>query len=467
MNGWNANALRWPRRAVIGGMLGAAGSAVAWCRTRETRRYVTPESFGARGDGVTNDAAAFQAACRHCIATGDDLRLRGRRYRGARIEVHGSFDVIGEGATVDYLGMGHTLIEGTGLARSAQPTPWPTSDLGAGRFPVRGGLLAREARQGSTTLELGQASGLLAGDWLLLAQQPSSMSSGGRPGNFIPSDFAFVRVGGVQSDRVTLVEPLPDDFEKGAAAFASAGIAVDCRIADLTIATDVDAYQHVVRSGINIVLERITFSGQSAVGACTFADMVTYRDCHVLGSYGPWSVARGCGRISIDGLTFVTRRFPPTAEPFAVFLEESFRDVEIRRVRADGAGFSIRAFDMSNARRRGRVLIEDCQFRTDNAVGGATGPFQGGAAMGCDIFVKNSAFRGAAMQPDNQLFPGVRQRALTWMASTLASDHLSFEGCTFESVNGGAAFASGGGFQGKLSLDPRGNRLVGCVLGTG
>lgn len=457
----------WHRRAAIGGMLAAtAGSTVAWCRPWPGgRRYVTPESFGAQGNGVADDAIAFRAACRHCATTGDDLRLSHRHYRGARVEVHGSFDVLGEGATVDYLGIGNTLIEGTGQALAALPTAWPATDRDAyaDRFPVRGGFLARAAGCGATVIELRRGAALVSGDWLFLAQQPTSMSSGGRPGNFIPSNFAYARIDKVNGGRVTLTEPLSDDFAAGAAAFASAGIAVDCLIADLTIATDADAYQHALRSGIGITLERITFAGQSAVGASTFADRVTYRDCRVLGSYGPLSVARGCGRIVIDGLSFATRRTPRTAEPFAIFLEESFRQVEIRRVDANGAGFSIRSTDLSQAGRRGHVLIEDCRFRTDTATQGATGPFQGGVALGLDIDVRNSVFRGKAVRPDGHYYPGVDERTLTWMASILERDRLSFTGCTFESIDGGVAFASGGGFQGRLSLDPHTNRFIGCV----
>lgn len=453
-------------------MLAATGSAVAGsvAMRRQAQggttgtRYVTPESFGAVGDGRTDDARAFRAACRHCATSGDDLRLSRRRYRGARIEVHGSFDVIGEGATVDYLGIGNTLVEGRGQGHAAVPTPWPSIDRDAyaDLFPTRGGILLRAAPPGADVLELRVAANLQPGDRLFLAQRPTSMSSGNRPGNYIPSDFAFVRVLTVAGARVRLVEPLETGFEAGAAAFASAGIATNCRISDLTIVTDTDAYQHVLRSGIDITLERITFAGQSAVGACTFADQLTYRDCRVIGAYGPLSIARGCGRVLIDGLRFATRRQPATAEPFAIFIEESLRDVEIRRVEADGAGFSIRSTDLGRAASRGRIVLDACIFRTDNATLGPTGAFQGSVAIGLDIDVRNSIFRGAAVEPDVGLFPGIKERALTWMASTGAQDRLSFTDCRFESVNGGAAFAAGSGFQGRLILDGRNNHFVGC-----
>lgn len=459
---------RIPRRAAIAGMLAAAsGSTVAWWRPWQgigKTRYVTPESFGAAGDGVADDAAAFRDACRYCAATGSQLRLARRRYRGARIEVHGSFDVLGEGATVDYLGIGNTLIEGRGRAGAAIATAWPAVDRDAyaDRFPVRMFVLARPADRGATMLVLRHDGVLRPGDRIFLAQRPTSMSSGGRPGNYIPGDFGFAQVRAAEEGHVTLVEPLADAFEIGAGVFVSSGIAVGCTVSDLTIATDADAYQHVLRSGIDIALERITFAGESAVGACTFADRISYRDCRVEGAYGPLSVARGCGNVLIDGFTFATRRGKPTAEPFAIFLEESFRQVELKRVEGHGAGFSIRSTDMGRAQRRSRVSLDRCSFQTADAVQGATGPFQGGVAIGVDVVAKACVFRGAAVTPDPGLFPGIDQRALNWMASIGGHDRLSFVDCQFESTNGGVAVATGGGFQGRLDLNPRVNRFVGC-----
>ncbi len=452
------------RRGVIGGMVGGTVAVAAWAmpwRGTASARYVTPEQFGAKGDGATDDAVAFQKACRHCATTGDHLRLSPRRYRGARIEVHGTFDVLGEGATVDYVGVGNTLIGGTGQGRAATATTWPAVDRDAyaDRFPVRMFALARAARQGATELTLRRAGGLQEGDQLFLAQRPTSMSS---PINYIPSDFCFAKVRAVVGDRVMLTEPLQEPFEAGAGVFTSRGTAVGCRISDLTIATDDDAYQHVLRSGVDVTFERITFAGKSAVGACTFAEGVTYRDCRVLGAYGPLSTARGSHRVLIDGFTFETRRDPPTAQPYAIFLEESLRDIEIRRVESQGAGFSVRMTDMTQADRRGRVRIDRCRFRSDNAVEVATGPFQGGVAIGLDIDVTDSVFRGTAIEPDSNQFPGVGRRALTWLASNGGQDRLSFTGCTFESANGGLAVATGTGFQGKLVLGRSDNRFIGC-----
>lgn len=452
------------RRKLVGGMIGGAVAATAWAvpwRGALSSKYVTPEAFGAKGDGVANDADSFRKACRHCAATGNHLRLSARRYRGARIEVHGTFDVLGEGGTVDYVGVGNTLIGGQGQGRAAVAAAWPAVDRDAyaDQFPVRMLTLAREAQQGATELTVPGASALRQGDQLFLAQRPTSMSS---PINYIPSSFCFATVRAAFSNRVTLVEPLQQAFQAGAGVFTSNGTAVGCRISDLTIATDDDAYQHVLRSGVDVTFERITFAGKSAVGACTFAEGVTYRDCRVVGAYGPLSTARGCNRVLVDGFTFETRRNPPTAQPFAIFIEESLRDIELRRVVSGGAGFSIRMTDMAPADARGRVRIEGCRFRSDNAVEGATAPFQGGVAIGLDIDVTNTVFRGTAIRPDSNQFPGIGQRALTWMASNGGQDRLSFTGCTFESVNGGVAIATGTGFQGQLAADPASNRFIGC-----
>jgi len=456
---------RLHRRGIISGVLaGGVAAAAGWALPRhgaKSVRYVRPEEFGAKGNGVTDDAQAFRAACLHCAATGDQLRLSRRHYPGARIEVHGSFDVLGEGATIDYLGIGNTLISGTGQGVTAVATAWPRVDRDAyaERFPVQTFILARDARQGHTELVLSKVGSLQVGDQLFLARKPTSMSS---QINYIPSEFSFAKVERISGNNVMVADPLEWDFHSGDIAFISRGTAINCNISDLTISTDVDAYQHVLRSGINIVLERITFAGKSAVGSCTFADGITYRDCRALRAYGPLSTARGCGRILIDGFTFAPRRTPPTAQPYAIFLEESLRNIEIRRVDSDGAGFSIRMIDMARTGQRGRVLIDHCRFRSDNAVEGATGAFQGGVAIGLDIDVKSTVFRGVAIRPDSHQFPGVDRRALTWMATTGGQDRLSFTDCTFESVNGGAAIATGSGFQGRLQLDRRTNRFIGC-----
>lgn len=463
MGHYSIGRLLLPRRAVLGGaVLTAASAAFAWRGSIEDSDiHVTPEQFGAVGDGVADDGVAFRRACQHCAATGQHLRLSRRRYRNSRLEVHGSFDVIGEGAVIDYLGIGNTLIGGLGHGRTALPRAWPAVDRDAyaDLFPVQMVALARPAARGTTTLALTHASGLQAGDRLFLAQVPTTMSS---PINYIPSAFAFVQVRSVTGRQATLAEPLPEDFDAGAGGFATPGIAVGCRISDLTIATDKDAYQHVVRSGIDITLERIDFAGKSTVGACTFADRVTYRDCNVRNAYGSLSFARGCGSITVDGLTFSTQRDPPTSEPFALFLEESFRDVMLRNVQGDGAGFSIRMVDMASVARRSRVVLERCRIRTDNAARGATSPFQCGTSIGLDIEVRDSVLRGASLMPDPNQFPGIGKRALTWMSANGGDDQLTFAGCRFESTNGGTAFAAGAGFQGRLSIDPASNRFVGC-----
>ncbi len=467
MTGSQTRGSGWNRRTMLGGMaLATTGSAVAWWKPQEApvvRRYVTPEQFGAIGDGKADDADAFRRACRHCAVTGQDLRLARRRYRGARVEVHGSFDVFGEGGTIDYLGIGNTLIGGTGQGRSAVATAWPAIDLDAyaDKFPVRQFSLARSAKSGATILHLHHTSGLRTGDTLFLAQQPTSMSS---KINFIPNDFTFAEVRSVSNYQVMLTEPLQLPFETGAGVFSTLGTARNCKISDLTIITDSDAYQHVLRSGIDITLDNITFAGESAVGACTFSNRVTYRDCRALRSYGPLSVARGCDQVVIDGFDFTTRYDRNSAEPFAIFLEESFQNVRIQRMRGNGAGLSIRMADMAQASVPGRVLIDECEFRTDNAVRGSTSPFQGGVAIGLAIEITRTSFTGSAHVPDPGMFPGIKPLALTWMASTGSKDRLSFRNCVFKSTNGGVAFARGTGFQGALALDPQNNRFIGCSL---
>ncbi|WP_404335670.1 hypothetical protein AB2M62_16905 [Sphingomonas sp. MMS12-HWE2-04] len=448
------------RRAIQGFLASAVGACCAGGSAAKQARVLRPEAFGAAGDGVADDGPAFRRACREAFLTGGTLVLSPRRYRGARLEVHGSFDVEGNGATIDYLGVGNTPILGRGRAKAAVATAWPATDKDAlaHLYPVSQRRLLRPAAAGATSLNLNDPAGLLPGDWLFLAQHPTSMSS---PDNFIPRDFEFVAVASVNQTGVALRQPMRTDMSNAAAVFHCRGIAHDCTISNLVIATDVDAYQHVIRSAINVTLENIVFAGHCAVGASTFSDGLAYRQCRATNAYGCLSIARGSRNVLVDGFEYASKT-TGMAEPFAVFVEESFYDIVIRRVQATGGGFSIRAVDLDSLSTPRRLTLERSSFRSDNANAGPTGALHGAVAIGTDISVSQTYFRGHAIRPDSQFYPGVVEPAVTWMATMQTTDRLRFDNCVFQSDNGGRAFAGGSGFLARLSLDPRTNRFLGC-----
>lgn len=415
------------------------------------REVVSLEDFGAVGDGVTSDALAASAACAYCFLTGATLRLQGKVYKGARVEVHGSFTVEGNGATVDYLGIGTTLILGTGSGTSAVPSAWPNDPSydPSGLFNPVMYALASPVAIGAQSLTLVNASGLSAGGYLFLAGSPTSASSAG---NYIPRDFEFVKVLSVVGNVVTATGRIKNAYTTSAAAFYSAGLAVNCRVSDLRLSTSVDAYQFVVRSSYGCELENIEFAGQSAAGASTFSELLRCKNFKIVGTHGPLSTARGTVSAMIDGVEWCPRT-GSVGEDCAIFIEESFYKIDIRNVRSYGGYFSIRQLDLSGAAARRVLTLSNSVFDTSNASNGATGALQNGSCPGCDQYYSGVVFTGAVVTPASGQFPGITGTALTWQASNQTADIIKFSACHFSSAGTGDAFKFGSGFLGSVLFD--------------
>lgn len=71
---------------------------------------VTPEQFGAVGDGTTNDTAALQAAIDAAIAAKGRVALAAKTYAFTALTINGSCEIVGTGA----LGVYGTFASGTG-----------------------------------------------------------------------------------------------------------------------------------------------------------------------------------------------------------------------------------------------------------------------------------------------------------------------------------------------------------------
>jgi hypothetical protein len=132
--------------------------------------WVTPEEFGALGDGVTDDTAAFVAAAAVLGDSGLGLRLR----RGATYKIDtrptepedavlvisgGNFVIDGQGATLDMSGAGNNT-DATDVDTLISVTGSQGVDVA-----VSGSLAATD-----TTITTGAAHGLAVGDTILVWQ---------------------------------------------------------------------------------------------------------------------------------------------------------------------------------------------------------------------------------------------------------------------------------------------------------
>src|SRR5438270_844865 len=87
----------------LGGLAGSARRDVADLR-----------SFGAVGDGVTDDSAALQAACRHSAGR-RPVTLGGRRYLVGDVQLFSGTTITGPGTLVFRPGARHALTINPGI----------------------------------------------------------------------------------------------------------------------------------------------------------------------------------------------------------------------------------------------------------------------------------------------------------------------------------------------------------------
>ena len=408
---------------------------------------VTPEEFGAVGNGTTDDGPAFIAACNYCSQTGATLWLSPKVYNNARVEVHGTYNVVGNGATVMYLGVGQTIVAGTGTGTSAVPTPWGTDSGYQPAYPATTQYtLSVAPALGSTTITLSSVSGITVGMNLFICGNPSSLSS---TNNFIPRDFEFIQVVGIAGNVLTLGVPLQSSYlTTQSGVFYTPGLAYNCHVSGLNINTTTDAYQQVVRSSIGCTIKDITFSGTSAVGASTFSDGLVYENMLVMGTGGGgFSTARGTVSTVFNN---VNMKNYTTLQAF--FCEESFYKVTLNNFFAAGA-FAAGSMDCSSSQRKRLLTINNSMFNP-SIYGGLNSPFIVGTFNGADINVTNTIFQGAVTTPASAQYPSITGQALIWVSGNTATDTVTFANCEFVSSNSGNTWPSAiGGFLGTLRFD--------------
>lgn len=408
---------------------------------------VTPEEFGAIGDGVTDDSAAMAAACDYCSETGASLWMSPKFYKNARVEVHGTYTVHGNGATVQYLGVGQTIIAGTGVGTAAVPTPWPNDPSYSPSYPATTMYTLTVApSKGSTTLTLANVTGITPGMYLFVAGNPTSASS---PNNYIPSDFEFVQVASVLGNVVTLQQPLQSAYlTTQSGVFYTPGLAIHCTVNDLNIYANTEAYQAVIRSSFACTLNNILFSGINNPGAATFSDNLVYNNITIEGNDGG-GLSTGRGIVCATYNNIHNKNYSNLT---AFFVEESFYKITVNNLISTGilAGGNTA---ISGGQRPRTLTFNDCIVNS-NAYGGLNGAFQFGTFQGVDVIASNCVFQGAVVTPNSGVYPGITGDAMVWMSSNLSGDLVTFQNCKFISANVGNTWPSTiGGFGGTVRFD--------------
>ena len=429
------------------GFLQAGTGVVARSVQAKLRECVSLEDFGAVGDGVTNDGPAAVLACNYCCATGATLRLKPRVYKNARIEVHGTYCVEGNGATVMYLGVGQTIVLGTGTGSAAIPTAWGSDPGYQPSYPATTKYdLSVAPILGAISLTLSSVSGITVGMYLFICGNPTSLSSSN---NFIPKDFEFFRVVNIVGNVITLSAPLQSSYlTTQSGVFYAPGLAINCHISGLNISTTTDAYQQVVRSSIGCTIKDITFSGTSAVGASTFSDGLVYDNINVESAAGG-GFSTGRGTVST---VFSNVNMKNYTSSLAFFFEESAYKVTLDNFFAAGA-LALGSFDCSSSQRHRQFTVQNSEF-SPSIYGGLVSPFAAGTVIGIDLKISNTTFYGAVTTPNAGNYPSITGDALIWQSASMASDLTLFNDCKFISVNAGNTWPSAiGGFLGTVRFN--------------
>ncbi|MCO6445198.1 MAG: hypothetical protein J5J04_14040, partial [Anaerolineae bacterium] len=139
--------------------------AVPRTQDEKNAEVVTPEDFGAAGDGVTDDTAALQAAIDAlALAGGGDLLLMSRDYLVLDVTLKSGVNIIGRGDAklIKNGGLDETYIlkgEGALGASTAISAPVPI---------------------GATSFTVASAAGLAVGDWVIVRDATYVSGSAGR-----------------------------------------------------------------------------------------------------------------------------------------------------------------------------------------------------------------------------------------------------------------------------------------------
>lgn len=419
---------------------------VSW--TMQSGYQVAPEDFGAVGDGVTDDSAAMAAACDYCSETGATLWMSPKVYKNARVEVHGTYVVQGNGATVTFLGVGQTIIAGAGSSTAAVPTPWGVDPSWSPSYlATTQYTLTVAPSKGSTSITLASVAGITVGMYLFIAGNPTSASSSN---NYIPSDFEFVQVASIAGSVVTLQQPLQSAYlTTQSGVFYTPGLAIHCTVNDLNISGTSESYLITVRSSFACTFNNILVSGINNPGASTFSDNLVFNDITIEGTDGGgFSTGRG-----IVCATYNNIHQKNYTNLNAFFVEESFYKITVNNLISTGllAGGNVA---ISGGQRSRTLTFNNCIVNS-NAYGGLNGAFQFGTFQGADVIVSNCVLQGAVVTPNAGIYPSITGNAMVWMTSNLSGDIVTFQNCKFISANAGNTWPSAiGGFGGTVRFDP-------------
>jgi hypothetical protein len=371
-------------------------------------------------------------------------------YKSARVEVHGTYTVHGNGATVQYLGLGQTIILGTGSGAAAVPTPWGSDPGFSPSYPATTMFtIAIATTKGDTSITLGSAAGVTVGMYLFVAGNPTASSS---PNNYIPSDFEFVQVTSIAGNVVTLDQPLQSAYlTTQSGVFYTPGLALHCTVNDLNVLTTAEAYQTVVRSSFACTLNNILYTGINSPGAATFSDNLVYNNITIENS-GAGGLSTGRGIVSATFNNIHLNSYSIAGGISAFFIEESFYKVTINNFLGTGiiAGGSCA---IVGGQRPRKLSINDSIINSA-AYGGLYGAFTFGTFQGVDVTVSNCTFKGAVVTPNAGNYPSITGDAMVWMSGNLATDVITFQNCKFISANAGNTWPSAiGGFLGTVRFD--------------
>lgn len=418
------------------------------------RETTSLERWYRPGDG--NWYASSRKASIEAAMTGVPIKMRNRDYTGARLEVHRTMNIEGNGARVDYAGVGNTPIGGIGSGSGAEFSPWPISDTDAmaDRYPVTMySVLSINADQ----MLLDTTAGLYPGQYAVIAQDLAPNSS---PFNGIPQNYDKIHIKAISGNTVQYQGRLRRSYNNTARVFTCEGYAIGCTVSDLTLTTNYDAYQFVIRNAFDCVFDNITGEGDAAMGAQTFSFDTTIRDMSVKGGYGSWSTARCCDRVTIDGFTWQPRVAAPTPEPYGLFFEESPGLVVARRISLLGGGILIGSIQNPLAQGKRKIIISG--FDIDVTTAPRAGhPLAIASVQGVSVDIDGGALRGDVIQPDTGNFPNTGPCMIP-IASNMVGDTVRIRNTDFISRNAGSSVELGGGFQGRALISTRSNTFALC-----
>lgn len=424
------------------------------------RETTSMERWWKPGDGDWYNAS--RRASLESAETGVPIKGRNRDYPGARLEFHArSSGFEANGARIDYFGVGNTLVagirpDGAPDGTTSQYTAWPTSDTDAmaDRYPV---LMYSVTEYSRTALRLNTVVGLSVGDWVHICQDPAANSS---TFNLISQNFEWVQIQSFDGNVIRFNGRLRRIYDTNARVFMTKGVAVNCTIRDVTTTTTYDAYQHVVRSAINLRIENASFEGNAGVGAGTFQQNVTYTNARATGSYGSLSTARQSDQVLIDGFEWIPRVAPPAAEPFGLFFEESPGLVTAKNINLQGGGILFGSIRNPLAQGNRLIQISDININMD-ASPRLSHPIAMGSCEGVSVLIDGGKVRGQVSQPDPNQFPNT-PACMVPLATNMPGDVVRIRNIDFVSTTTGAAIAIGGGFQGTAVVDVDSCTFTGC-----